>query len=79
MLIFRGCNDKLVAVAPVLARYGDFATFLNQGIDEDQAFRDLRYAEVTGRPFGNATWLEKLEKLTGRELKPQKRDPKKKV
>ncbi len=74
-----GRNDRLVTVAPVLERYGDFAAFLDQGTDEDQAFRDLRRAEVTGRPFGNDKWLEKLEKLTGRQLKPQKRGPKKKV
>jgi REP-associated tyrosine transposase len=71
-----GRNDALVKVAPVMQRYGDFATFLNQDIDVTGAYKMLRQSETTGRPVGDNKWIEKLEKLTARQLKPQKRGPK---
>ncbi len=71
-------DDELVTVAPVLERYGDFAAFLEQ--DENATdFRMLRQSETTGRPLGSDKWIEKLEKLTARQLKPQKRGPKRKT
>ncbi len=74
-----GQNSDLVKVAPVLDRYGDFSTFLDQKEDISDAFRALRQSETTGRPLGTDGWVEKLEVLTGRQLKPQKRGPKRKV
>ena len=73
-----GEDDELVKVAPVLDRYGDFAAFLGQDRDDTAAFKRLRRSETTGRPLGSEEWIEKLEKLTGRVLKPQKRGPKRK-
>lgn len=73
-----GCNDDLVTVAPVLERYGDFAAFLDQEEDAT-AFKMLRQSETTGRPLGSEKWINKLEKLTARQLKPQKRGPKRKT
>ena len=71
-----GNDDGLVTVAPVLGRYGDFPAFLAQ--EEDAAaFKMLRQSETTGRPLGADKWVERVEKLTGRQLKPQKRGPKK--
>ncbi len=74
-----GRDDELVTVAPVLERYGDFAAFLDQEDDDAAVFRMLRQSETTGRPLGSDQWIEKLEKLTGRKLKPQKRGPKSKT
>jgi putative transposase len=74
-----GRNSELVNVAPVLERYGDFASFLDQEEGASEAFRVLRQSETTGRPLGSGSWVEKLEVLTGRQLKPQKRGPKRKV
>ncbi len=34
--------------------------------------------ETTGRPLGRETWIAKLEKLTGRQIKSQKRGQKSK-
>ncbi len=65
-------------VAPVIERYGDFAAFLAQE-ENATAFRMLRQSETTGRPLGSDKWIEKLEKLTARRLKPQKRGPKRKA
>jgi putative transposase len=74
-----GRSSELVKVAPVLERYGDFATFLDQEEGLSEAFRVLRQSETTGRPLGSGSWVEKLEVLTGRQLKPQKRGPKRKI
>jgi len=75
----QGRDSELVKVAPVLKRYGDFAAFLDEEKDVSDAFRALRQSETTGRPLGADGWVEKLEILTGRQLKPQKRGPKRKV
>ena len=71
-----GSDDTLVKVAPVLERYGDFAAFLGVPSDDDTGFKRLRQSETTGRPLGSGEWIERLENLTGKTLKPQKRGPK---
>jgi putative transposase len=71
-----GKDDRLVKVAPILERFGDFAALLGSPEDET-AFKSLRQSETTGRPLGSEQWIEQLEKVTGRVLKPQKRGPKK--
>lgn len=64
-------DDGLVAVAPLIDRYGDFGAFL--GTEEDQqATTTLRRGESTGRPAGSPTWLMELERSTGRALLPRK-------
>jgi putative transposase len=70
-------DNELVKVAPVLDRYGDFATFLAQE-DVTEAFKRLRQSETTGRPLGSEDWIEKLTAMTGRELKAKKRGRKRK-
>ncbi len=67
-----GESDELVDVTPLLERLGDFATFLGEEEDQ-QATRDLRMAETTGRPLGDAAWIGLLEHQTGRILARQKR------
>ena len=39
-------------------------------------FARLRAAESIGRPLGNKRFVGRLERLTGRALKPGKRGPK---
>ncbi|QQO52616.1 MAG: hypothetical protein N838_03760 [Thiohalocapsa sp. PB-PSB1] len=56
--------------------YFFFAALLGSPEDET-AFKSLRQSETTGRPLGSEQWIEQLEKVTGRALKPQKRGPKK--
>jgi putative transposase len=70
-----GKDDGLAIVAPLLERVGDFAAFLG-GQEDQQATRALRMAETTGRPVGDAAWIEQLERRTGRQLAPRKRGPK---
>jgi putative transposase len=71
-----GKDDRLVKVAPVIERYGDFAAFLNESLEDATGFIALRQSETTGRPLGSEKWIENLEKITGKTLKPQKRGPK---
>jgi putative transposase len=71
-----GQNDKVVKVAPVLERVGDFNAFLGTDFDHDAAFGPLRRSEMTGRPIGAADWMARLEAETDRALAPRKRGPK---
>lgn len=66
-----GRDDRLVKVAPLLAMVGDWSAFLDSVIREEE-LRDLREHGRTGRPLGNATFLERLEAMVGRVLTPQK-------
>ncbi len=70
-----GKDDKLVKVHPVLERCPDFAVLLESGENEimDMA---LRKAETVGRPIGHSDWLDTMERITGRNFRPQKRGPK---
>ena len=70
-----GRDDCLVKVAPLLAMIGDWDAFLNSAVPEEE-LRDLRRHGRTGRPLGNETFVERLEKMVGRALRPQKRGPK---
>jgi len=71
-----GRHNELVKATPVLERYGDFAAFLEQGEGSADAFQRLRQCETTGRPLGSDGWVDDLESATGRQLKAQKRGPK---
>ncbi len=64
-------DDRLVQVMPLLERVDDWAEFLRPTPSEEEVKR-LRGHERTGRPLGGVDFLEYLEKLIGRTLKPKK-------
>ncbi len=70
-----GRDDRLVKVAPLLAMVGDWKAFLRSALPEEE-LRDLREHGRTGRPLGSSAFLDRLESLVGRVLKPQKPGPK---
>ncbi len=70
-----GNDDRLVRVGPLLAAVGDWAAFLAGGPDQDEN-EGLRRHERTGRPLGDAPFMEGLEKSLGRSLKKNKPGPK---
>jgi putative transposase len=70
-----GADDRVVRVAPVIERFGDFAAFLAEEVDEAAAFAPLRRAESIGRPIGSPDWIAALERRTGRSLAPGKPGP----
>lgn len=76
-----GEDDAVVRVAPLLARVGDWATFIEGDLDEAMAGRlDLHLQ--TGRPLGSDVWMEALEAGLGRRVRsrspgrPRKDHPK---
>ena len=71
----RGKDDGLTALAPIRDRFPDFADLLASEPETDM-FARLRAAESIGRPLGNKRFVGRLERLTGRALKPGKRGPK---
>ena len=66
-----GRDDRLVQVAPLLAMVGDWRGLLDSALPEEQ-LRELRQHARTGRPLGSAAFLDRLENMVGRILRPQK-------
>jgi len=64
-------DDCLVKVAPLLAMVGDWQGLLDSALSEKE-LTEFRGHGRTGRPLGNETFIERLEALVGRVLKPQK-------
>jgi putative transposase len=70
-----GRDDGVTTLAPVLERFAPFRAFLQESPDCDAVER-LRAAESIGRPLGSKAFVARLEKLSGRTLRPAKRGPK---
>lgn len=74
----KGRNDILVAAEPLLELVQKpWKDFLSHSVHEG-VIDLLRKHERTGRPLGEGTFVEKMESLLGRKLKPGKPGPKKK-
>jgi putative transposase len=71
----RGKDDGLTALAPISDRVPRFADLLASEPEHD-LFGHLRAAESVGRPLGDDRFLSRIERRTGRVLKPGKRGPK---
>jgi putative transposase len=71
----RGKDDGLTALAPIRDRFPRFADLLGTEPEQD-LFEPLRAAESIGRPLGDDRFFNRIERLTGRQLKPGKRGPK---
>lgn len=65
-------DDGVTAREPTRTRYPDFAALLAAGEDAEHTAR-IRRAERIGRPVGDDAFLARLEKASGRALKPAKR------
>ena len=61
-------------MAPVKNRFPHFADLLASEPEAD-LFDQLRAAESIGRPLGDDRFLSRIERRTGRDLKPGKRGP----
>jgi putative transposase len=70
-------NDILIDYKPLVEKIDSWNDFLNEAISKDTREK-LQKHERTGRPLGNKHFLDKLENITGRNLKPRKPGPKKK-
>jgi putative transposase len=65
----RGRSDGLVTVEPLARCIPDWATFLAQGFDVDDA-AELELHQRTGRPLGDTEFLARAERTAGRSLRP---------
>jgi putative transposase len=73
----QGKDDILVKVEPLAAIVDDWQDLLKTDLTEEKK-EAIRRHERTGRPLGNASFLNRLEKMINRSLKKQKPGPKKK-
>ena len=67
-------DDGFVNVGPLLERVGEWRDFLSKP-QNDKLARDFRAHETTGRPLGDPQFVEGLERLVGRRLRPHRRGP----
>jgi putative transposase len=72
-----GRDDNLVRVGPLLELVADWRSFIEEDITGAEIER-FRLHERTGRPLGEAAFLERMETMVGRVLKRQKPGPKQK-
>ena len=70
--------DGLTDVAALGALVPDWAAFLAQGLD-DATLEAIRKGERTGRPLGDADFVNRLESATGRPLARRKPGPKPRI
>jgi putative transposase len=67
-----GNDDKLVKTAPLLQMTpGKWEDFLNAKVRNEEII-EIKKHEQTGRPLGNASFVEGLENKLGRLLRPKK-------
>ena len=71
-----GEEDELLSENPFVSGISDWASYLEMETD-DLNKKLLRTHTKTGRPLGDDEFIDKLEKLTGRNLKRKKTGPKK--
>jgi putative transposase len=74
-----GKDDSLVKVAPILEKSIDWGTYLNEKESKDFKQRYEKH-QRTGRPLGDGSFVERLGKITFRDLRLKKpgRKPKRK-
>jgi len=71
-----GSDDILVKTGPMLSMIGDWGTYLAEP-EKQGEYDEFTATEKSGRPLGSESFVEKLEVLLGRSLKPKKRGRKK--
>jgi len=74
----RGADDALVQVGPLLRLVPNWTAALEQDVPEERV-RDLRRHEATGRPLGGDAFVDRLERVVGRLLRPRKPGRRRKV
>jgi len=70
-----GEDDDLVKAAPLLEVINNWKSFLASGMQEKDEIKIKRHAR-TGRPLGSQAFLDAIEKLLERRVRPRKPGPK---
>jgi putative transposase len=68
-LVGRNHQDPLAEESPMLPEVGDWRTLLSSDPHDPEV---LRRHTRTGRPLGSESFLEHVERLTGRSLRPRR-------
>ncbi len=68
-------DEGLVSVRPMLEKFPNWAEYLEKSGSE-YIRQSIRMHTRTGRPLGSEKFIETLEALTGKTLKPRKPGPK---
>jgi putative transposase len=69
-----GQDDQLVTVKPMLDLISDWRSFLT--LADDDELDMMKKHKRSGRPLGEASFVERLEADMARLLRPAKRGPK---
>ncbi len=64
-------DDELVSVKPMLEKYPNWTDYLEES-QSTEMLQEVRKHTRTGRPLGSKNFIDTLESLTGRSLKPLK-------
>ena len=64
-------DDELVSAKPMLEKFPDWAGYLEDS-QSTLMLRKVRQHTRTGRPLGSGDFIDTIESLTGRSLKPLK-------
>ena len=70
-----GIDDGVVRVTPLRERVKDWREYLMEPLEAKQE-EVWRRHERTGRPLGEAAFLDRIEAVLGRPVRPAKRGPK---
>jgi putative transposase len=70
-----GRDDDIVCVAPLRERVDDWRAYLTEVLEDSEAELWRRH-ERTGRPLGESVFLDRVERVLGRIVRPAKRGPK---
>ena len=64
-------DDELVSVKPMLDRHPNWSDYL-ACVQSEETLKKVRMHTRTGRPLGSEKFIETLESVSGRSLKPRK-------
>jgi len=73
----KGEDDDLVTVKPMLSLVNDWFEYLGQ--QDLDAHKSMRMHTNTGMPLGEDALIEKVEAITGRDLRKRRPGPKRKM
>jgi putative transposase len=73
-----GCDDEVVTVGPMLERVSNWRSYLQEE-ESEQKVASIRRFSSTGRPAGEEGFVDRLETLTKRELRPGRPGPKARI
>jgi putative transposase len=70
-----GRDNEVVCVTPLLERVKDWRAYLLEPLEAEEE-EVWRQHERTGRPLGEPAFLDRIESVLGRPVRPAKRGPK---